>query len=73
MTGWRVVFEVHGQAPFVVAVPRGDRHAAGRVTDHFQMMVAGRMRTGGCGGFTVTIHPDGADCDHDVGTRGNPA
>jgi hypothetical protein len=42
--------------------------------DAFSAMMRRALTHDGCQGFSITVHQDGADCDHETGgTRGNAA
>lgn len=38
-----------------------------RILEAFRRAVVANLHGNGCRSFTVSIHPDGADCDHEVG------
>jgi hypothetical protein len=77
---WRVVFEGCGPNPHRVSslivgqgATTGNSAVIGdatkaldrmKVFDEIGLRLAWAMRQGGCHGFTVTVHPDGPDCDH---------
>lgn len=71
---WRVVFE--GMGVRVKALPvrskTGDKDAIA-VVGVFGEFMREAMLPGGCRSFTVTVHPDGPDCDHEVTVGGKPA
>jgi hypothetical protein len=71
---WRVRFETTGAAVTLQLQYRegndADRDA---ILDLFRQRMRDTLGRGGCGAFTVSIHVDGPDCDHETGGRGGNA
>jgi len=61
---WHVVFEAGGvRSRFSLRGLASERPA---LEAAFSDAIRTCMRRGGCVGFFVTVHVDGADCDHEV-------
>ncbi len=61
---WAVTFETSRQR----VTCKGTGPELGQaVTIAFRQAMREAMTAGGCRSFSVGVHPDGAECDHEVG------
>lgn len=63
-----MTFDEMGQPRRLFTVKPQNVSDAAAVVHYFKETMRSLMKEAGCGGFTVTVHPDGPDCDHEVGT-----
>jgi hypothetical protein len=64
---WRVMFEAGGvRRNLLVTNGPGMLKEKQAVLDAVAEGLRAAIRSGGCRGFFVSVHPDGADCDHEV-------
>lgn len=61
---WAITFEDHAQR---VTCKGAGAELGAAVTVAFKQYMRRAMERGGCCGFSVTVHVDGPDCDHEVG------
>ncbi len=67
MRRWRVVFQLPDRLPVTILIGSGVGGSRTKCDQAFASSMREAMSRGGCRGFEVTVHPDGPDCDHEVG------